>query len=94
MKASDILHRASELLTGSRQDAHGDARRTHRNIAVMWNAFLEIRRHPANPLAESDVADMMELLKLARRQNGERNVDNAIDGAAYAAFSGEFMDDE
>lgn len=93
MNADQILDRARDLVGGDRQRQHGDAYVNFGNIAAMWSAFLSIRRSPDAPLSRADVADMMELMKLARRQSGSVNKDDAVDGAAYAAFAGQFSDE-
>ena len=38
------------------------------------------------------VADMMELFKIARRQNGTFNNDDYVDAAGYAVISAEIRD--
>ena len=93
MNAEQILEHARNLVSGDRRAQHGDAHTNFGNIAIMWSAFMAIRRDPSASLSRSDVADMMELMKLARRQTGSVNEDDAVDGSAYAAFSGEFADD-
>ncbi len=93
MKASDILTTAAGLVGGDRQETHGDKRQNHDNIAVLWNAYLSIRREPGAPLNAQDIAHLMALLKVARTQLGADNMDDSVDGAAYLAIAGELSGD-
>lgn len=89
MKAAKIALTASTLIAGERADAHGSMARTHGCIASLWTVYLQSRRDNTAPLAPSDVAKMMVLLKLARSENGAHNNDDYIDMAGYAAIAGE-----
>ncbi len=97
MKAEDIAKKAASLVSGEREDQHGDKFVNFGNIAILWNAFLAIRDRqaptPVNaytpPLRGEDVAKMMALLKLARMESGAHNPDDAIDFCGYAAIAGE-----
>jgi hypothetical protein len=92
MKASEIATEAARLVNGDRNAAHGDAVANHQAIADLWNGYLLARRCVNNGeanLGPEDVANMMELLKVARRLNGKFNADDYIDGAGYAAVAGE-----
>lgn len=87
--ADHLIKSASDLVLGDRANTHGDKRKNHQNIAAMWNAYLSIRRDPAAPLNEIDVAHMMALLKLSRTQLGAHNPDDYVDLVGYAAIAGE-----
>lgn len=87
--ADGFIKSAAELVQGDRANTHGDKRKNHQNIATAWNAYLAIRRDPASPLNEVDVAHMMALLKLARTQLGAHNPDDYVDLVGYAAIAGE-----
>lgn len=89
MNATDICARAAELVGGHRDRQHGAKRQNFANIAALWNAWLAIRIDPAEPLDAHDVGVMMALLKAARTQSGEPNVDDYVDGAGYLACAGE-----
>ena len=89
MKASDILRRAADLVDGDRAKTYGDMKRLHTNIAILWEAWLKVRRDPDAPLNAEDVAHMMGDVKKARTQCGEGTEDNYIDAAAYPAIAGE-----
>ena len=94
MKPADFLRQGIELVEGDRAATHGDLYRNHQNIAIMWNAFLSIRRDPAAPLGPDDVAIMDALKKVARTQLGEWNKDDYVDGGAYMAIAGKLSDGE
>tara|TARA_R100001086_G_C11798787_1_gene248280 strand:- start:226 stop:522 length:297 start_codon:yes stop_codon:yes gene_type:complete len=86
-KAVDILNTAIDLVGGDRSRQHGDLWLNHQNIAQLWNGYLWDRFEPGDALTAADVADLMELLKVARRKTGTFNPDDYIDGAAYSAIS-------
>lgn len=93
MEASEICQKAAELVSGTRHEQHGDKKANHEAIAACWNGYLLARVVSNKPMQLSavDVANMMELLKIARRLNGLPNIDDAIDGAGYSAIAGELM---
>jgi hypothetical protein len=91
MKAIQILERAAELVGGDRANTHGNMRKVHNSIAILWNAYLEIRTDPSAPLSPADIAMMMVLLKAARTQNGRMNADDSVDGAGYFGIYGELV---
>lgn len=93
MNPDEILYRAAGLLNGDRATTHGPFVRSLQNIAHMWNAYLSIRREPSLPLGPTDVAHLMALLKVARTQNGETNIDNWVDSAAYVSLAGALNED-
>tara|TARA_R110000751_G_scaffold48500_6_gene107932 strand:- start:1951 stop:2298 length:348 start_codon:yes stop_codon:yes gene_type:complete len=82
MTAKEILETALEIVEGDRSSTHGEIRENHTNIARLWNAYLS---SCLGELKASDVANMMELLKIARRRTGSLNRDDYVDGAGYAA---------
>tara|TARA_R110000737_G_scaffold90025_1_gene122452 strand:- start:101 stop:427 length:327 start_codon:yes stop_codon:yes gene_type:complete len=83
MPAKQVLDQALALLSGDRANTHGPMWENHENIAMLWNGYL----HNRDTLTASDVANMMELLKIARRKLGTFNEDDYVDGAGYAAVS-------
>lgn len=90
--AASILESAGKLVSGDRQNTHGDKLQNHKAIARIWSAYLEniveAGRDPRR-LTGEDVANMMEGMKIARRINGDFNLDDYLDGAGYAAVAGE-----
>jgi exopolysaccharide biosynthesis protein len=83
MKAKTILNKAIKLVDGDRKDTHGDMVENHENIARLWNGYL----WNVDTLTGSDVANMMEILKVARRKLGALNADDYVDGGGYSGVS-------
>lgn len=90
--ASEIAQHAANLVGGDRQASHGDKVHNHLNIAMLWNAYLSIRRDPSSPLSPVDAAHMMVLLKISRTQLGAHNADDWTDMTGYAAVAGEIAE--
>ena len=90
MPAKEVLDTASALVTGDRASAHGSIPETHENIARLWNGYM----YNKDALTAHDVANMMELMKVARRKNGALNMDDYVDGAGYAAVAYECAEAE
>lgn len=78
--AAKVLTKAADLVGGERAEAHGDFFETHDNIARLWNGYL----HNIKTLTAHDVCNLLELMKVARRKNGQRNEDDYVDGAGYS----------
>ena len=83
MDAKEMLEEAIELVDGDRETPHGSMYKNHQNIARLWNGYL----HDKDTLTAQDVANMMELLKIARRKLGVFNPDDYKDGAGYASVA-------
>ena len=93
MTKEGILKKAKELITGDRNDTHGDAYRNHAEIAEFWNIFLDKKLQPMANITAEDVALMMVLMKISRNSQGKKsNIDNFIDMCGYAAIAGEIND--
>ena len=82
---TNILQEAIDLVGGDRAANYGNMFENHENIAKLWNGYL----HNVKTVAAEDVANLMELLKIARRKTGAFNDDDYIDGAGYAAVAHE-----
>ncbi|WP_159585900.1 DUF6378 domain-containing protein [Chelativorans xinjiangense] len=89
MRATDIASRAAELVGGDRDRQHGAKRDNFDRIATMWNAWLHTRKEPGADLSAHDVGIMMVLMKVARTQSGDLNLDDYVDMAGYASCAGE-----
>ena len=93
MTKEEILKKAKELITGDRNETHGDAFQNHAEIAEFWNTFLDGKLKPMASITGQDVAIMMILLKISRSNQGEQfNLDNFVDMAGYSAIAGEIGD--
>ena len=82
---TNILQEAIDLVGGDRAATYGNMFENHQNIAKLWDGYL----HNIKTVSPEDVANMMELLKIARRKTGAFNDDDYIDGAGYAAVAHE-----
>ena len=83
----DFINIALDIVTGERQNKHGDKIRNHCNIASMWSSYL------GKEITARDVALMMALLKIARTKTGSHNDDDYVDGIGYMAIAGEISED-
>tara|TARA_R110000787_G_C13063724_1_gene408126 strand:+ start:26 stop:319 length:294 start_codon:yes stop_codon:yes gene_type:complete len=82
--AKQILETALSLIGGDRAADYGSMWKNHENIAQLWNGYLYDKNET---LTAEDVANMMELMKIARRKLGNLKEDNYIDGAGYSAVA-------
>ena len=84
-----ICDEAKEITSGERMDQYGHPKQNFKNIASLWNAYINNRVGPNrtrtldNLLKPEDVSMMMILFKVAREQNGHKR-DNVVDIAGYA----------
>ncbi len=93
MTKEDILKKAKDLISGDRNDTHGDAFQNHAEIAEFWNIFLDKKLQPMASITAEDVALMMVLMKISRNNQGKKNnLDNFVDMCGYAAIAGEIND--
>ena len=93
MTKEEILKKAKDLISGDRNDTHGDAFQNHAEIAEFWNIFLDKKLRPMASITAEDVALMMVLMKISRNNQGKKNnLDNFIDMCGYAAIAGEIND--
>ena len=93
MTKEEIIKKARDLITGDRNETHGDAFQNHAEIAEFWNIFLDKKLQPMASITAEDVALMMVLLKISRNTQGKKNnMDNFIDMCGYAAIAGEIND--
>ena len=93
MTKEEILKKAKDLISGDRNDTHGDAFQNHAEIAEFWNIFLDKKLQPMASITSEDVALMMVLMKISRNNQGKKNnLDNFIDMCGYAAIAGEIND--
>ena len=86
MNTYEILETSLNLVSGNRNDTHGDKLRNHQNIADLWSAYLSIEISPMQ------VATLMVLLKVARTKEGSHNIDDYVDACGYAAIAGDIAE--
>ena len=84
MNAPDILNAASSEM--SDRAATYDAPEGERSMGKTVSAFNALTGHK---LTEQQGWQFMELLKIARSNQGGYRADSFVDGAAYAALAGE-----
>jgi len=91
-----ILDEASELTHQSRNTAYGNPEDNFRNIANLWNAYLQAKGPgicvgdmPCLSVSVHDVAVMMILMKTARLATNPNHHDSCVDIAGYAACLGD-----
>ena len=89
MNTTEILQKTEKLVNDSRAKTHGDKIKNHENIARLWISYLQNNTQLNIVLSPEDVAQLMTLLKIARSQSGEHNIDDYIDGVGYQAIAGE-----
>lgn len=78
-----LLVNAQKVVCEERNDQYGEPEESLARIAAYWSIYLNIRVTPKG------VADMMELLKIARSEAQPFYMDNYIDRIGYAAIAGE-----
>jgi len=89
MNSSEILKKTEKLVSKDRADKHGDKIENHENIARLWTGYLQNKFKLNLVILPEDVANLMSLLKIARTQAGNFNLDDYIDACGYLAISGE-----
>jgi len=92
MNTTEILEQAKKLVSGDRHDKHGDKIVNHENIARLWSGYLQNKTQLKINLLPEDVANLMILLKVARSQAGQHNVDDYVDTCGYASIAGEIAE--
>lgn len=88
LKREHVLQHAAEAVQ-MRNARYGEPEDNFARIAILWNAWLEIRREPAASLTSADVAIMLAQMKHARLANDITHIDSWIDGAGYMACGAE-----
>jgi hypothetical protein len=84
MNTTEILDKAKKLVSGDRHQKHGDKVVNHENIARLWSSYLQNKTQLNINLIAEDVANLMILLKVARSQAGEHNIDDYVDTCGYS----------
>ena len=94
-----VIDEARQIIHGARQSSHGAPERSFEAIAGLWNAYLGTLADRNGvtflPLKPYQVADLMELLKIARGVAGDpTHRDHYVDRIGYAALSHELVSKE
>jgi hypothetical protein len=82
-RGESIAGEALNVINGDRQDAYGNPEDSFKLISDLWGAYLGL------PIRPAEVADMMQLLKIARERQGKGKRDNAVDNVGYALLAAE-----
>lgn len=91
--AGKVLQTATNVVMTQRGTQHGDAENSFGMIAAFWNAYLmhvAFRRtgQVIDPgIKPQDVAEMMSLLKKARKVYGQNDPDHYVDDAGYIGLA-------
>tara|TARA_R100001086_G_C11618630_1_gene198138 strand:- start:62 stop:331 length:270 start_codon:yes stop_codon:yes gene_type:complete len=78
-----LLNKASEIISGERNEKYGPAEENFKYIAEFWSIYL------GKKIELVDVGNMMILMKMARAINDKSHMDNYVDTAGYAALTAE-----
>ena len=89
MNTTKILEQTKKLVSKDREDKHGNKVENHENIARLWSGYIQNKTKLLINLLPEDVANMMALLKIARTQAGQHNIDDYVDACGYSAIAGE-----
>ena len=92
MKSTEVLDKTKSLLSEAREKSHGNKIINHENIARLWTGYLTNKFRLNLALLPEDVANLMALLKIARTQAGEHNIDDYVDSCGYSAIAGEIAE--
>lgn len=82
-----ILDEAKQLVTKDRAGTHGNAIETLEALSEFWRSYLYVRTGDIVHITASDVAEMLCMLKLARKCTGTFHRDNYADTLGYAAIA-------
>lgn len=77
----EVLEEAAGLITGPRNQTHGNYTAEAARIGRMWGAILG-----RDDIPPRTVAAMMIALKVARATAGRQHIDDWTDAAGYAAL--------
>ena len=92
MNTTDILEKTKKLVSTDREDKHGDKVQNHENISRLWTSYLQNKTKLNIIILPEDLANLMTLLKIARTQAGNHNIDDYIDACGYSAIAGEIAE--
>ena len=87
MNRREILEKADEFISASRDEIYGDPARNHERVAEMWSAILGI------DVKAEEVALCMIAVKMSRLCQTPQHEDSWVDIAGYAALGGEIADE-
>ena len=83
---NQVLYDAAQAVLSDRNSSYGPPEANFKDIADVWNWFLQDVKHIITPM---DVAHMMILMKMARLKYNPNHRDSKVDVAGYAACAAE-----
>ena len=86
---TSVLMTASDMVSKSRQQDHGDFANNAMMTAKYWNTHLGL----IDFIKPSDVPIMLALLKIARIHENPSHIDNYVDTCGYSALAAEMSED-
>ena len=92
MNTTEILEQTKKLVSTDRNDKHGDKVENHENIARLWSGYIQNKTKLNITILPEDVANLMALLKIARTQAGQHNIDDYVDACGYSSIAGEIAE--
>ena len=92
MNTTEILEQTKKLVSTDREDKHGNKTINHENIARLWTSYIQNKTKLNIVMLPEDVANLMALLKIARTQSGDHNIDDYVDACGYSAIAGEIAE--
>jgi len=88
MNRDEILEKAAEYVSASRDEIYGDPAVNHQRIADLWSAILDINIEP------EEVVLCMIAVKMSRLCVSSDHKDSWVDIAGYAALGGEITGED
>lgn len=84
----DILDLAKGVITNDRNKTYGEPENIFPLIAEYWSTYLRESQHDADIyIADTDVAIMMALMKIARIMTSPDLMDSYVDAIGYLAIA-------
>ena len=88
MTRDEILDKAADLITASRDEMYGDPRTYHQRIADLWSVILGVE------VDADEVILCMIAVKMSRLIKTPEHEDSWVDIAGYAALGGEITGEQ
>ena len=67
MNKEEILMKAADLVSNSRQESHGDTFKNHSQIAEFWNIYLDDKLKPMASITADEAAMMAKEDRISHR---------------------------
>ena len=80
---ASVIEQIKQCVCKDRCNTHGEAEQNFADIAHVWSWWLKSRYNAHVRLDELDVAEMMNLMKSARKAKTPFHLDHWVDGGGY-----------